>query len=109
VRVTFFKAWKQVAFQISGITKHQYYYQKKQTRSSLFYQYILHDSYGQKRKFPMILLPKKWSKFTRIQTPIMAIKKMKTALQIKGYNINHKKVYRLMKKLNCYRKNIKTF
>jgi hypothetical protein len=23
--------------------------------------------------------------------------KMKTALQIKGYNINHKKVYRLMK------------
>jgi hypothetical protein len=32
--------------------------------------------------------------------------KMKTALQIKGYNINHKKVYRLMK-LNCYRKTSK--
>jgi hypothetical protein len=25
------------------------------------------------------------------------LSKMKTALQIKGYNINHKKVYRLMK------------
>jgi hypothetical protein len=43
----------EVAFQISGITKHQYYYQRKETKQgrvcsiNTFYT----DSYGQKRKF----------------------------------------------------------
>jgi hypothetical protein len=60
VRSYIFQGLKEVAFQISGITKHQYYYQKKKTKqgrvcSITFYT----DSYGQKRKFPMILLPKK--------------------------------------------------
>jgi hypothetical protein len=36
----------------------------------------------------------------------MAIK-MKTALQIIGYNINHKKVYRLMKEAQLLQENIK--
>jgi hypothetical protein len=62
VRSYIFQGLKaEVAFQISGITKHQYYYQKKKTKQgrvcsiNTFYT----DSYGQKRKFPMILLPKK--------------------------------------------------
>jgi hypothetical protein len=99
----------EVAFQISGITKHQYYYQKKKTKQgrvcsiNTFYT----DSYGQKRKFPMILLPKKTSSPGFRHR--LWLSKNENCITNQGYNINHKKVYRLMKKLNCYRKNIKTF
>jgi hypothetical protein len=47
VRSYIFQGLK-VTFQISGITKHQYIIKENQTRSSLFYQYIYTDSYGQK-------------------------------------------------------------
>jgi hypothetical protein len=85
VRSYIFQGLKaEVAFQISGITKHQYYYQKKKTKQgrvcsiNTFYT----DSYGQK-EVSNDFVTQEMKQVHQSQTPIMAIKKMKTALQIR--------------------------
>lgn len=89
----------EVAFQISGITKHQYYYQKKKTKQgrvcsiNTFYT----DSYGQKAEVSNDFVTQEMKQVHQDSDTDYGYQKMKTALQIKGYNINHKKVYRLMK------------
>lgn len=89
----------EVAFQISGITKHQYYYQKKKTKQgrvcsiNTFYT----DSYGQKAEVSNDFVTQEMKHVHQDSDTDYGYQKMKTALQIKGYNINHKKVYRLMK------------
>jgi hypothetical protein len=78
----------EVAFQISGITS--ILYQKKKTKQgrvcsiNTFYT----DSYGKKRKFPMILLPKKWQVHQDSDTDYGY--KNENCITNQGYNINHK-------------------
>lgn len=90
---------REVAFQISGITKHQYYYQNKKTKQgrgcSIITYYI--DNYGEKIEVSNDVVTQEIEQVHQDPDTDYGYHKMKTALQIKGYTINHKKVYRLMK------------
>ena len=88
-----------VAFQISGITKHQYYYQKKKTKQGrgcsivTFYT----DISGEKVEVSNDIIIQEIKQIHKDPDTDYGYQKMEASLQIKGYDINHKKVYRLMK------------
>jgi transposase InsO family protein len=88
-----------VAFQISGITKHQYYYQKKKTKQGrgcsivTFYT----DNLGEKVEVSNDIIIHEIKQIHKDPDTDYGYQKMEASLQIKGYDINHKKVYRLMK------------
>jgi transposase InsO family protein len=88
-----------VAFQISGITKYQYYYKKKKTKqgreSSITTFYT--DSSGEKIKVSNDVIIQEIKQIHQDHDTDYDYQKMETAMQIDGYNINHKKVYRMMK------------
>lgn len=90
---------REAAFQISGITKQQYYYQKKKIkqgrRCSIFTFYT--DSSNEKCLVLNDFVIQEMKQVHQDPDTDYGCQKMKTALQIKGYHINHKKVYRLMK------------
>ncbi|MBP2282027.1 transposase InsO family protein [Flavobacterium sp. CG_23.5] len=90
---------KEVAFQISAITKHQYYYQNKRTNqgrspsTTTFYT----DKYGQKFEVSNDVIIEEIKQAHQDLDTDYGHRKMETRLQLMGYDINHKKVYRLMK------------
>ena len=90
---------KEVAFQISAITKHQYYYQNKKTKQGrspstmTFYT----DRYGQKFEVSNDVIIEEIKQVHQDPDTDYGHRKIETSLQLMGYNINHKKVYRLMK------------
>jgi putative transposase len=90
---------REVAFQISEITKHQYYYKKKNAKQgrgcSLITFYT--KSYGEKSEVLNDYVIEEIKQIHQDSDTDYGYQKMKTALQIKGYTINHKKVYGLMK------------
>ena len=90
---------REVAFQISGITKHQFYYQKKKTKQGRGCSIITFytDCYGEKFEISNDIVTQEIKQVHQDPDTDYGYQKMKTALQIKGYTINHKKVYRLMK------------
>jgi len=88
-----------VALQISGITKHQYYYKKKKTKQgrgcsiTTFYT----NSFGEKIEVLNDVIIQEIKQMHQDPDTDYGYQKMETALQINGYDINHKKVYRMMK------------
>ena len=90
---------REVAFQISGITKHQYYYQKMRTRQGRGCSIMTFciDSRGEKVTVSNDFVIQEMKQVHQDPDTIYGYQKMKAFLQIKGYHINHKKVNRLMK------------
>jgi len=90
---------REVAFQISAITKHQYYYKNRKTKqgrgcsTTTFYT----DNYGVKFEVSNDVVIQEIKQVHQDPDTDYGYQKMETSLQISGYNINHKKVYRLMK------------
>ena len=88
-----------VAFRVCAITKHQYYYKNKKTKqgrgpsTTTFYT----DNCGQKFAISNDVIIEEIKQVHQDPDTDYGYQKIETLLQIKGYNINHKKVYRLMK------------
>ena len=88
-----------VSLEIAKISKHQYYYKPKGTKQGL------------KPSLSSLWIDSKAQELTILNTEIVSLmrlihrdadtdygyQKMTVALKIIGYQINHKKVYRLMK------------
>ena len=90
---------REVAFQITGITKHQYYYQKKKSKQgrgcSTTTSYTSID--GEKREVSNDFIIQEIKLVHQDPDTDYGYQKMEACLQLMGYIINHKKVYRLMK------------
>lgn len=88
-----------VALQIAGLTKHQYYYKKKKPgkrgrKPDTETKYHEKGKVIKKSNTEVLKVIKDNHKDPDLR---YGYKKMTTELKIKGYEINHKKVYRLMK------------
>jgi len=90
---------REVAFQITGITKHQYYYHKKKSKQgrgcSITTPYTSID--GEKREVSNDVIIQEIKLVHQDPDTDYGYQKMEACLQLMGYIINHKKVYRLMK------------
>lgn len=87
-----------VAFRIAGVSRHQYYYKKKKTkqgRGCSATTFFINDD-GQKIEVLNDVVKQEMKQVHQDPDTDYGYQKMKTSLQIKGYHINHKKVYRLM-------------
>ena len=82
---------REVAFQISGITKRQYYYKKKKTTQGRGYSLITlyTNSDGNKTEVLNDYVIEEIKQIHQDPDTDYGCQKMKTALQIKGYTINH--------------------
>ena len=89
----------EVAFQISGLTKHRYYYQKKKAKQgrSCSIMTLCTDSRGEEATVSNDFVIQEMKRVHQDPDTDYGYQKMEAALQIKGYHINHKKVYRLMR------------
>ena len=90
------------ALQISGITKHQYYYKsdKKAKRGRKPSKHTLQILNGELIKCPNEQVTEQMKQIHKDPDLRYGYKKMTTQLKILGYEINHKKVYRLMNQAN---------
>lgn len=90
---------REVAFQISGLTKHQYYYQKKKTKQSrcCSIMTLCNDSRDEEATVSNDFVIQEMKQVYQDPDTDYGYQKMKATLQIKGYHINHKKIYRLMR------------
>jgi transposase InsO family protein len=88
-----------VSLQIAKISKHQYYYKPKSTKQGLkpSLSSIYIDSDGIKKNISNSDIIALMQLIHQDVDTDYGHRKMTTALKLKGYQINHKKVYRLMK------------
>lgn len=88
-----------VSLQVAKITKHQYYYKSKATKQGL--KPSLSTLYIGKDGVEMSILNTELTALMRLihqdEDTDYGHRKMSVALKLVGYQINHKKVYRLMK------------
>lgn len=87
------------ALQITGLTKHQYYYRKKKVkkRGRKASTTTIFMERGKEIEQPNEKVIEKMKENHKDPDLSYGYKKMTAHLQIQGYKINHKKVYRLMK------------
>lgn len=90
---------REVAFRVSGITKHQYYYKNKITKQGKKSSTTTccTDENQINSNVSNTLIIDEIKKVHQDPDTDYGYQKMETLLKIKGYKINHKKVYRLMK------------
>lgn len=90
---------RDVAFRIAGVTKHQYYYKKKKTKQgrNCSATTLLVDQDGQVTEVSNSVIIEQVKEVQKDPDTDYGYHKMTSQLQIMGYCINHKKVYRLMK------------
>ncbi|MEC5166712.1 transposase InsO family protein [Flavobacterium sp. PL11] len=97
---------REVAFRISGITEHQYYYQKKKTKQGRAYSFTTLYTNNSREKVEVLneIIIQEIKQFHKDPDTDYGYQKMESALNIKGYAINRKKVYRLMKESQLLKK-----
>ena len=89
----------EVSLRIAKITKHQYYYKSKKTKQGLkpSLTTVYADSDGEKKDVLNSELVTLMSRIHQDEDTDYGHRKMAVALKLIGYEVNHKKVYRLMK------------